>query len=46
MVGPLSEDINSESGFFIGVQDGETRIKRDGGDNKWKLGYHFLPLWD
>jgi hypothetical protein len=44
MVGPLSD--TWIAAFFIGVQDGETRIKREGGDNKWKIGYHFLAFWD
>jgi hypothetical protein len=35
-----------DSGFFIGLQDGETRIKREGGDNKWKLICQFLAFWD
>ena len=44
MVGPLSDTYIAA--FFIGVQDGETRIKREGGDNKWKLVYQFLAFSD
>jgi len=44
MVGPLSN--TWVAAFFIGVQDGGTRIKKEGDYKKWKLGYQFLAFWD
>jgi hypothetical protein len=32
--------------FFIGVQNTETRIKKEGGYKKWKIGYQFLAFWE